>query len=190
MTIKLDSSCALLIIDMQNDFMPTGSLPVPDSDKIVPILNKYIDLFTSAKLHIFASRDWHPPNHISFKQRGGIWPMHCVKDTMGAEFHSELRIPRSARIISKGYESDDDSYSCFERTDLAKKLEQSKVKCLLVAGVATDYCVKYTVLDALGLGYDVVVLEDAVKGIKNNDDALKEMQAKGVKIARIDDITR
>ena len=81
MVIKIDTSCVLLIIDLQNDFMPSGSLPVPDSDKIIPVLNRYIDIFESHKLPIYATRDWHPPNHISFSQYGGIWPMHCVNDT-------------------------------------------------------------------------------------------------------------
>jgi nicotinamidase/pyrazinamidase len=189
MVIKVDRSCALLIVDMQNDFMPTGTLPVPDSDKIVQVINKYIDMFTSNKLHIFATRDWHPPNHVSFKQRGGVWPMHCVKDTIGADFPSELRIPRSTTIISKGYEYDKEAYSGFEGTELAKKLEQNQIKCLLVAGVATDYCVKNTVLDALKLGLDIVVLIDAVKGIKNGDEAIKEMRRNGAKIATIDDVS-
>ncbi len=188
MAIKLDRSCALVIVDIQNDFMPTGTLPVPDADKIVPVLNKYIDMFVSNKLHIFATRDWHPPNHISFKQRGGVWSMHCVKDTLGAEFHHDLKLPRSATIISKGVEADREAYSGFEGTDLAKKLEENGVRCVLIGGVATDYCVKNTALDAIKFGLDVILLEDAVKGIKNNHDAIKEMRGKGTKIANINGI--
>lgn len=190
MAIKLNQDCALIIVDMQNDFMPNGSLPVPDADKIVPALNKYIDLFSSHKLPIFATRDWHPPNHISFKQRGGVWPMHCVKDTEGAEFHNELRIPRSTKVISKGYESDKDAYSGFEGTELAKELEKNQIKRVLVGGVATDYCVKNTVIDALNMGLDVVLLEDAIKGIKNDGQAIEEMLKKGAKLATIDDLER
>ncbi|MFQ5940744.1 MAG: isochorismatase family protein [Nitrososphaerales archaeon] len=188
MVTKVDRSCALLIIDMQNDFMPNGSLPVPGSDKIIPVLNSYMDIFTSNKLPIFATRDWHPPNHISFKQRGGMWPMHCVKDTIGAEFPSELKIRRSTTVISAGYEYDKLGYSGFEGTELARKLEQRQIKRLLVGGVATDYCVKSTVLDALSLGFDIVVLQDAVKAIKNGDAAMKEMQKNGAKKATIDGI--
>jgi len=188
MAIKIDRSYALLIIDMQNDFMPVGTLPVPDSDKIIPVLNKYIDMFVSNKLPIFATRDWHPQNHMSFKQCGGIWPMHCVKNTFGAGFPSELRIPRSTTVISAGYEYDKEGYSGFEATELNRKLEQKEVKHLLVGGVATDYCVKHTVLDALGRGLDVVVLEDAIKAIKNGEEAIKEMKKKGAKIAKIGDI--
>lgn len=188
MFIKLDGSCALIVVDMQNDFMPTGTVPVPDADRIVPVLNKYVDIFLSNKLHIFATRDWHPPNHISFKQRGGIWSMHCVKDTIGAEFHNDLKIPRSATIISKATEADKEAYSGFEGTELARKLEQNSIKCVLVGGVATDYCVKNTVLDALRLGFDSILLEDAVKGIKNGEEAVKEMQGKRAKITSIDKI--
>jgi len=188
MVIKLDRSCALIIVDMQNDFMPTGTLPIPEADKIVSVLNNYIDMFVSNRLHIFATRDWHPPNHKSFKQRGGIWPMHCVKDTMGAEFHSDLKIPRSTTIISKGTEAEREAYSGFEGTDLAKRLEQDSIKRVLIGGVATDYCVKNTALDAIKFGLDVVLLEDAVKGIKNGNDAIKEMQSKGVKIVSINEI--
>ena len=188
MVIRLDRSCALVIIDVQNDFMPTGTLPVPDADKIVPVLKKYIDIFVSNKFYIFATRDWHPPNHISFKQRGGVWPMHCVKDTLGAEFHNDLKIPRSATIISKGTEADREAPSGFEGTDLGKKLEQNSIKCVLIGGVATDYSVKNTALDAIKFGLDVVLLEDAVRGIKNSNGAVKEMQSRGVKIASISDI--
>ncbi|MFQ5921198.1 MAG: isochorismatase family protein [Nitrososphaerales archaeon] len=188
MVIKLSSSCALIIADMQNDFMPSGALPVPDAEKIVPALNRYIEIFASRKLPIFATRDWHPPNHISFKQRGGIWPMHCVKDTAGAELDKALKIPRSVRIISKGTEADKEAYSGFERTDLARRLEAEGTRCVLIGGVATDYCVKNTALDAIRLGLDAVVLEDAVKGINKGDDAMREMQSEGVRTARIEEI--
>lgn len=188
MVTKVDESYALLIIDMQNDFMPSGSLPVPNSDKIVPVLNKYIDKFASNRLDIFATSDWHPQNHISFKQCGGVWPMHCVKDTKGAEFSNELRITRGTTVVSKGYEFDKEAYSGFEGTELARKLEQSQIKCLLVGGVATDYCVKNTVLDALRRGLDVILLEDAVKGIKHGFEDIQEMRKMGAKIANIDNI--
>lgn len=188
MVIKLDRSCALIIVDMQNDFMPSGALPVPDSDKIVSVLNRYLEIFASRKLPIFATRDWHPPDHRSFKQRGGIWSMHCVRSTKGAEFHGELKIPRRATIISKATEADREAYSGFEQTDLAKRLEEDGVRCVLVGGVATDYCVKKTALDAVRLGLDAVVLEDAVKGIGSSDDAIREMRSKGVKTARIEEI--
>ncbi|MFQ5969847.1 MAG: isochorismatase family protein [Nitrososphaerales archaeon] len=188
MVIKLDGSCALIIVDMQNDFMPTGRIPVPDADKIVPVLNKYVEIFLSNKLRIFATRDWHPPNHISFKQRGGFWPMHCVKDTTGADFQNDLKIPRSITIISKGSEADKEAYSGFEGTDLARKLEQNSIERILVGGVATDYCVKNTVLDALRLGLNCILLEDAVKGIRNGEEALKEMLSKGANITSIDKV--
>jgi nicotinamidase/pyrazinamidase len=188
MAIKIDRACALIIVDMQNDFMPSGSLPIPDSDKIIPVLNKYIELFVSRKFPIFATRDWHPPDHKSFKQRGGMWAMHCVRDTKGAEFHPELKIPRNATIISKATDADREAYSAFERTELARKLEQEGIKRVLIGGVATDYCVKSTALDAVRLGFDAVLLEDAVKGINNSGDAVKEMQKSGVRRAKIEQI--
>ncbi len=185
MVIKLDRSCALIIVDMQNDFMPSGTLPVPDSDKIIPVLNMYIEIFASRRLPIFATRDWHPPDHKSFKQRGGVWPMHCVRDTKGAEFHPDLKIPRSATVISKATDADREAYSGFAHTDLATKLEHDGIRHVLIGGVATDYCVKNTALDAVRLGFDAVVLEDAVKGIGNSTDAIREMERSGVRKAKI-----
>lgn len=114
--------------------------------------------------------------------------MHCVKDTIGAEFHNDLKIPRSATIISKGTEADKEAYSGFEGTDLAKRFEQSSIKRVLIGGVATDYCVKNTAIDAVKSSLDVVLLEDAVRGIKNGNDAIKEMHSKGVRIASINEI--
>lgn len=188
MAVKLDRSCALIIIDIQKDFLPSGTLPVPDSDKIITVINRYIELFASKKLPIFATRDWHPANHISFKQRGGVWSMHCVKDTQGADFPDDLKIPRSATIISKGTEADKEAYSGFNGTDLARRLEQGGVNCVMVGGIATDYGVKNTVLDAIKLGISVILLEDAVKGIRDNNGAVKEMCSQGVKLACIEDI--
>ena len=188
MIIKLDKLSALIIEDMQNDFMPSGALPVPDSDKLVPVLNKYIEKFASHKYQIFASRDWHPPDHISFKQRGGEWPVHCVKNTHGAEFHEDLKIPKDSTIISKAADRDIEAYSSFKGTDLAERLRMQGIKRVFIGGVATDYCVKDTALDAVKLGFDVVLLQDAVKEIKYGDEAIKEMQSRGVKIVSINDL--
>ncbi len=124
MVIKIDTSCVLLIIDLQNDFMPSGSLPLPDSDKIIPVLNRYIDLFEKHKLLIYAIRDWHPPNHISLRQYGGIWSMHCVKDTIGAGFPAGLILPRRTAKISRGYEYDKLGYSAFEDKELVENLKK------------------------------------------------------------------
>ncbi len=186
MSKRLDDTSALLIVDMQNDFMPGGSLPVPDADKIVPVINKYIEIFVENGLPIFASRDWHPPNHISFMQRGGIWPVHCVRHTYGAKFHPDLKLPRSAIVISKGTDPNKEAYSAFDGTDLQEMLNERGIKRLFVTGVATDYCVKSTVIDAIKLGFDVIVLEDGIKGLEKSEEALAEMRSKGATLLKLE----
>lgn len=188
MSGMLDDGSALIIVDMQNDFMPGGSLPVPDADKIIPIINKYIEIFMAKGLPIFASRDWHPPNHISFKQRGGVWPVHCVRNTLGAKFHPDLKLPRSAIVISKATDPNREAYSAFDRTELADRLREKNIKRVFIAGVATDYCVKNTALDALENGFEVILLEDATKGLANSVSAIEEMKAKGVKMMRLEQL--
>ncbi len=189
MSERLDDTSALLIVDMQNDFMPGGSLPIPDADKIIPMINKYIELFTYNELSIFASRDWHPPNHISFRQRGGMWPVHCVRHTYGAKFHPDLKVPRSTVVISKGTDPNREAYSAFDRTELSDRLDERGVKKIFVVGVATDYCVKSTVLDALKLGYEVIVLEDGIKGLDKSNEAILEMKSRGAKLLRLEYLT-
>ncbi len=186
MSEMLGDGSALIIVDMQNDFMPGGSLPVPDADKIIPVINKYIEIFMAKGLPIIASRDWHPPNHISFRQRGGIWPVHCVRDTLGAKFHPDLKLPRSAIVISKATDPNREAYSAFDRTELADRLREKSIKRVFIAGVATDYCVKNTALDALEHGFEVILLEDAIKGLTNDTSPIEEMKAKGVKVIRLE----
>lgn len=186
MSEMLGYGSALIIVDMQNDFMPGGSLPVPDADRIIPVINKYIEVFMARGLPIFASRDWHPPNHISFKQRGGIWPVHCVRDTWGAKFHQDLKLPRSAIVISKATDPNREAYSAFDRTELADRLREKGIKRVFIAGVATDYCVKNTALDALEHGFEVILLEDATRGLGNSATAIEEMKARGVKLVRLE----
>ncbi|MEM4285034.1 MAG: nicotinamidase [Candidatus Nitrosocaldus sp.] len=188
MSEMLDDGSALIIVDMQNDFMPGGSLPVPDADKIIPIINKYIEIFMNKGLPIFASRDWHPPNHISFKQRGGVWPVHCVRNTLGAKFHPDLKLPRSTIIISKATDPNREAYSAFDRTELADRLREKSIKRVFIAGVATDYCVKNTALDALEHGFETILLEDATKGLANSLSAIEEMKARGVKVIRLEQL--
>ncbi|MEM3151578.1 MAG: isochorismatase family protein, partial [Candidatus Bathyarchaeia archaeon] len=146
--VKVDKESALIIVDVQNDFLPGGALPVPNGDKVIPILNKYIELFNKVGAAIFATRDWHPPNHISFKTQGGIWPPHCIQNSKGAEFASNLKLPKNVNIISKAVNPNMEAYSGFEGTDLALKLKELGVKKVFIGGLATDYCVKNTVLDA------------------------------------------
>ncbi|WP_206205792.1 nicotinamidase [Thermococcus sp. Bubb.Bath] len=173
---------ALIVVDMQRDFMPGGALPVPKGDKIIPLINECIKLFSKRGALIVATRDWHPPNHISFKENGGPWPRHCVRGTPGAEFVVEL--PPDTVIISKATEPDKEAYSGFEGTELAEILREKGIKKLYVCGVATEYCVRSTAMDALKLGFEVHLLRDAVKGIKPEDEeqAIRELEEKGAVI--------
>ncbi len=156
---------ALLIVDMQNDFLPGGSLAVPRGDEVVPVLNSYLKLFTSRNLPIYATRDWHPEQHCSFKAQGGSWPPHCVQGTRGAEFAAALQLPPSTVIISKATTVEQDAYSGFEGTNLDQQLHAANVHRLFIGGLATDYCVLSTVRDALKLGYRVLLLADAIRAV-------------------------
>jgi len=173
---------ALIVVDMQRDFMPGGALPVPEADRIIPRINRYIEEFRKKGALIVATRDWHPPNHISFKEQGGPWPKHCVQNTPGAEFVVEL--PEDAVIISKATEPDKEAYSGFEGTNLAQILKERGVKRVYICGVATEYCVKATALDAVKNGFETYLLRDAVKGITKEGEleALEEMERAGVKV--------
>ncbi len=157
---------ALLIVDVQNDFLPGGSLAVPRGDKVVPVLNRYIGEFLAHDLPVYATRDWHPERHCSFRAQGGPWPPHCVAHTRGAEFAPALRLPSAATVISKATSADRDAYSGFEGTDLDQRLRAAGVRRLFVGGLATDYCVLNTVRDALQLGYEVLLLADAIRAVE------------------------
>jgi len=190
LAIKIDSHTALVVVDIQNDFCPGGALPVADGDKVVPVLNKYIQLFRSASAPIIYTRDWHPPDHSSFRAQGGPWPPHCVQGSEGAKFRSDLLQPAVGEIVSKA-DRKDEAYSFFQGTDLAHRLRRLRfrlglrggIKALFVGGLATDYCVKETVLDGLKLGFQVYYLDDASKGVNVNPAdsqlAVKEMLSKG-----------
>ena len=188
---------ALLVVDVQNDFCPGGALAVPEGDKIVPILNQHINLFSKNKFPIFASRDWHPGVTKHFKQFGGLWPVHCVQGTNGAQFHPALQLPNSARILSKGMDSKKDSYSAFQALDendqtFSDVLKDLHIQELFVGGLATDYCVKSSVLDALKFGFRTYLLTDAIKGVnlKKHDSksAIQEMVAAGAHTVTVDQI--
>lgn len=181
--INLLKGDALLIVDVQNDFLPGGNLAVTDGDKIIPFLNQCIKQFHQSDLPIFASRDWHPENHCSFKKEGGIWPPHCIANTPGAQFASSLDLPEKTIIISKATTSNKDAYSAFEGTDLHKKLQDKNVQQLFVGGLATDYCVLNSVKDAISNKYRVYVLQDGIQAVNVDADdgvkAEKEMQKLG-----------
>ncbi len=179
---------ALIIIDVQNDFCPGGSLAVTGGDEVVPVLNQYIEQFTRAGLPIFATRDWHPENSRHFKIHGGLWPPHCIQGTQGAEFRADLALPHDAVIVSAGMAPHEEGYSGFEGRDkngvgLGELLRASGVERIFVGGLATDYCVKETVLDALKQGFKVVLLQDAVRGVNlragDSERAIAEMVRAG-----------
>ena len=191
-------SSALVIVDFQNDFCPGGSLPVPEGDTIADTLNAYIERFTEKGLPVFASKDWHPPETGHFKEYGGVWPPHCVMGTKGAEFHPALKLPEKAIILIKGDQPDEDAYSVFQAhtedgRPFKNVLEDMSIEHLYVGGLATDYCVKATVLDALREGFRVTLLLDAVKGVDvekgDSERAIEEMKHRGADTITIEQLS-
>lgn len=185
--IVLTAGDALLAVDVQYDFLPGGSLAVPGGDQVIAPLNRCLAAFAARKLPVYASRDWHTPDHISFRARGGPWPPHCVAGTRGAALAARLELPWAAEIVTKADTRDQDAYSAFGGTDFDSHLKASGVRRLFVGGLATDYCVLNTVRDALALGYSVFVLEDAVRPVDvkpgDGERALREMRRLGARIA-------
>lgn len=156
---------ALLIVDVQNDFLPGGSLAVPRGDEVVTVLNRYLDIFAMQNLPVYATRDWYPERHCSFREQGGPWPPHCVAKTSGAAFAAALQLPSAAVIISKATSVEQDAYSGFQGTDLDSRLRAANIRRLYIGGLATDYCVLNTVRDALRFGYQVLLLSDAIRAV-------------------------
>jgi nicotinamidase/pyrazinamidase len=181
--IELGIGDALLIIDIQNDFLSGGRLAVPEGDQVIPVMNRYIDYFIQRQLPLFATRDWHPKNHGSFIKQGGPWPDHCIAGSTGAEFARNLHLPATVPVFSTGIEVDNDGYSGFENPELNKQLEKLNVSRLFIGGLATDYCVLHTVCDALKLNYQVMLLTDAVRAVnvhkQDGERAIKQMILKG-----------
>lgn len=162
---KLLTGDALLIVDVQNDFLPGGSLAVPLGDEVVTVLNRYLDIFAMQNLPVYATRDWHPAKHCSFRAQGGPWPAHCVAKSSGAAFAAALQLPPAAVIISKATTVEQDAYSGFQSTNLNRQLHAAQIHRLFIGGLATDYCVLNTVRDALKLGYEVFLLADAIRAV-------------------------
>lgn len=183
---------ALIMVDVQNDFLPGGNLGVPDGDSVLPVMNRYLELFRRTGLPIYATRDWHPQNHCSFKAQGGPWPPHCIADSEGAAFAKDLRMGEDVDVISKATTVGKDAYSGFEGTNLAKRLRKQKVNRLFIGGLATDYCVLNTVKDALREGFQVLLLEDGIRGVDVNagdsEKAIEEMHALGARSIRLEDV--
>ena len=177
---------ALIVVDVQNDFCPGGALPVAGGDSIVPVLNTVTSAFNRSRLPVVFTRDWHPRNHISFKERGGVWPRHCLARTRGARFHPKLKVPRGSIIVSKATRPDLEAYSGFQGTDLKRRLKRLGVGELFVGGLATDYCVKQTALDALGAGFEVCIMTDCIRGVNlrksDSSAALRLVKKRGAKL--------
>jgi nicotinamidase/pyrazinamidase len=189
---------ALLIVDVQHDFCPGGALPAEDGDAVVPVLNRTIEKFQAAGYPVFASRDWHPEGSAHFEERGGPWPPHCIQGSEGAEFHRNLELPDDVIVITKGVDpEEDEGYSAFEGTAddgslLASKLKDDDVDEVFVAGLATDYCVRASALDAVKAGFRTHLIVDAIRGVDVNPGdsglAIEEMKRDGVHITMSDQI--
>ena len=182
----------LLLVDPQNDFCPGGSLAVADGDAVIPVLNEWATAAQHAGVPIFVSRDWHPPRTTHFKDYGGVWPAHCVMGTRGADFHPDLRLPADAVVVSKGMGEAEDAYSAFQarnesETLLGALLQERQVKHLFVGGLATDYCVKSSVLDGLEQGLGVTLISEGIRAVNlqptDGEQALAEMRARGATLS-------
>lgn len=175
---------ALLIVDVQNDFLPGGSLAVPEGGAILPVLNDWIEQAASASVQIVFTRDWHPPHHVSFEEKGGPWPPHCIRETSGAAFAPDLNIPDDAVIISKGMDLDADAYSGFDGTELATILREMDIRRMWIGGLATDVCVRATTLDAIEAGFDAALIPGGHRGItpEGIKEALGEMAEAGAEV--------
>jgi len=196
--VKIDPGRdALVVVDLQNDFCPQGALAVKEGDAIVPVVNRYLERFARAGAPVFLTRDWHPAVTTHFQAYGGIWPPHCVQGTRGAEFHPGLKPPARAEVVSKGMDPTRDSYSAFQAEDEAGRplpdvLAARGIRRLFVSGLATDYCVRASALDALNGGFEVVVLTDAIGAVDlapgDGARAIGEMRDAGAQFATMNDL--
>lgn len=175
---------ALLIIDVQNDFCPGGALPVEGGNAIVPVINRWIQAAVAKGVLVYASRDWHPVGHLSFKEQGGPWPPHCIQDSDGATFHPDLALPDSAVIVTKGVRFDQDQNSAFDQTGLAVQLRKTGIRRLWIAGLAEDVCVLASVLDARREGFEVVLIQNGTRPItsESGEKARRQMQKAGARL--------
>ena len=175
---------ALIVVDVQNDFTPGGKLPIAEGDRVVPVLNGWIGKAREAGATVVASRDWHPSNHMSFKEQGGAWPPHCIRFTEGAAFHPDLELPNDAPIVTKGDNPEFDQYSAFDRTGLAELLKSKNVDTVWIGGLALDVCVRATVLDAVAEGFRVRLIRSATRAVNPDDGrrVIEELRDAGAEI--------
>jgi len=183
---ELETGDALIVVDVQNDFCPGGALAVPEGDRVVAVLNRWIAAAVERNVPVFATRCWHPARHVSFRERGGPWPPHCVQGTRGAEFHPDLRLPPDTPVVTKGADVDRDNYSDFAGTGLAGGLRAAGVHRVWVGGLALDYCVRATVLDALAAGFVAGLIRDGTRAVDvtpgDGERALAEVERAGALI--------
>jgi nicotinamidase/pyrazinamidase len=180
----LERGDALVIVDVQNDFCPGGALPIEAGDQVVPVLNRWIAAATGATVPVYASRDWHPAGHVSFRESGGPWPAHCLQDSDGARFRADLRLPPDTIKVTKGVRFDHDQSSAFDETGLSAHLQGRGIRRLWVGGLAQDVCVLATVLDARAAGFEVIVIRDATRGVSREGCAAADerMRAAGARL--------
>lgn len=192
MTTEQQTDTALIIVDVQNDFCPGGKLAVPEGDKVIKPINKLLERGRERGWLLLASRDYHPVDTTHFADFGGVWPTHCVQGTFGAEFHLDLLLGEDITVITKGTGKDENAYSAFDgKTPTGLGLEAflklHRVSKIYVTGLATDYCVKATAIDAAKRGFETIVLEDAIAAVNVNPDdgdkAVAEMKVAGVEFA-------
>jgi nicotinamidase/pyrazinamidase len=181
---SLQEGDGLLVIDVQKDFCSGGALPIDKGDKIVPVLNEWLRAAQAKGIPIYASRDWHPLNHMSFQEQGGQWPPHCIQDTDGAMFHPDLKLPENTVKVTKGVRFDQDQNSAFDQTGLAEQLRNDGVARLWVGGLAQDVCVLASVLDARKHGFEVHVILEATRPVtpEGGEEAIRKMREAGVKM--------
>jgi nicotinamidase/pyrazinamidase len=190
--MQLQETDALIVVDVQNDFCPGGALAVPSGDKVAATMTRAAKAFAAKGAKVFATQDWHPAHHSSFAPQGGPWPPHCVQGTKGAEPHPNLRLPEGTHIVKKGSNPSKDAYSGFIDSDLEAQLKSAGVKRVFVGGLATDYCVLNTVIDALAIGFESFVLTDAVGAVDVEPGdglrALHLMQTSGATLTTVDEV--
>jgi nicotinamidase/pyrazinamidase len=190
--IALTPADALIIVDLQNDFLPGGSLGVPQGDDVIAPIQRLIGLYQAHGLPIYASRDWHPVGHCSFTEQGGIWPIHCIAGSHGAAFSAAIPLEEFTTVISKATTVEKDAYSAFNGTGLGDQMRARGIERVAVCGLATDYCVLNTARDALTEGFAALLVLDAIRAVNvkpgDGERAIAEMQAAGALPVHVDQV--
>lgn len=191
--MRLKNNDALIIVDVQNDFCPGGALATENGADVATTMTDLARRFSQKNLRVYATQDWHPAGHSSFQEQGGPWPEHCVQDSPGAEFHPNLKLPVGSSIVRKGTDMEVDAYSGFLDSNLEDLLKAAGVERVVVGGIATEYCVLNTVLDARKLGFETYVLKDGIAAVNVEEGdgakAIEKMEEAGAEMISVDDLT-